>query len=184
MIVPTVHGGADYWRDLIAGNGSPTRFVTPMLAHASIADAPVDAPTPVAGGEALSPPELRHPLGSRTAPLHNVYGPTETTIGRRDLPAMQGHCPRTVTIGGTRPWSLEVLVLDSPAAAGPGRCRGELYLAGVRLARGYHDRPATDRERFVANPFGEPGERMYRTGDLVRWNATASWSTWGAATSR
>jgi hypothetical protein len=47
---------------------------------------------------------------------------------------------------------------------------GEVCLAGLGVARGYHDRPRLTARSFRPDPWsGEPGARMYRTGDLGRW---------------
>ncbi|WP_033289500.1 non-ribosomal peptide synthetase [Amycolatopsis jejuensis] len=138
----------------------------PSFLSAMPDDATVDADVFfVVGAERLDP-ELAHRWGNRRA-LFNAYGPTEVTINSVTW-QYSADDPGPLPIGRPDP-QVRAYVLDAglrPAGTG---VTGELYLAGPKVARGYVNRPGLTAERFVADPFGPPGERMYRTGDLVRW---------------
>jgi acyl carrier protein len=64
-----------------------------------------------------------------------------------------------------------LFVLDGRMRPAPTGVPGELHIGGACLARGYLYRPELTAERFVGNPFADPGEdeRLYKTGDSVRW---------------
>jgi acyl-coenzyme A synthetase/AMP-(fatty) acid ligase/acyl carrier protein len=98
----------------------------------------------------------------------NLYGPTECTTISTWIGPLAGDV--TPPIGRVR-LNMVLYVLDPWMRPVPVGVAGELYIAGDGLARGYHGRPSLTAQRFVADPFGDPGHRMYRSGDIVRWRS-------------
>jgi amino acid adenylation domain-containing protein len=112
---------------------------------------------------------LGRPRNGLPFELVNNYGPTECTVVATSATVPpdgsdHGLPPIGRPIGET---VVRILGADGqPCAAGD---IGEILIGGPSVARGYRGQPALTDERFVADPFGAPGERLYRTGDLGCW---------------
>jgi amino acid adenylation domain-containing protein len=126
----------------------------------------------VIGGDILAAESTR--FWQRHAPgtqLVNEYGPTETVVGSSAYFLPAGRHGAGPTPVGRPIQNLRFYVLDPHLEPVPVGLPGELYIGGAGVARGYLGRPALTAEKFVPEPFAEPGARMYRTGDRARWLA-------------
>ncbi len=159
-----------------AGSGAKSRTIlqcTPSLARILVSDAGnrefvSSLNTLLLGGESL-PSDLAAEILT-IAPnceIHNMYGPTETTIWSSSHPVSEPE--HLIPIG--RPIANSTLhILDDYRQPVPASVTGEIYIGGDGVARGYVNAPAVTAERFVPDPFSDrPGMRLYRTGDLGRY---------------
>lgn len=100
--------------------------------------------------------------------LLNCYSASEThEIACGDIREIvdyeRSYCP----VG--QPLNEHIYILDENRQQVEVGVRGELFVGGDLLARGYLNLPETTAEAFIPNPFDNtPGSRMYRTGDSAR----------------
>jgi amino acid adenylation domain-containing protein len=117
------------------------------------------------GGEAVPAALIHHLRQVFKGEIHNMYGPTETTIWSTSCRVED--VGATVSIG--KPIAnTQIYLLDSGLNPVPIGEIGELYIGGDGVARGYWRRPQLTADRFVTIP-ALGSDRIYRTGDLARF---------------
>jgi amino acid adenylation domain-containing protein len=130
----------------------------------------------VIGSEAAPASALNAWRRHSDVPVINAYGLSETTItvATKEFSGDERSETDVLPVGRPIPGA-ETHILDATLRlVSPGQ-RGELFIGGVVLARGYHRLPAVTATRFVPDPFSNsPGARLYRTGDLARYGPDGS----------
>ncbi|MFG2714906.1 non-ribosomal peptide synthetase [Streptomyces goshikiensis] len=159
-------------RGLIARERVTALHVTAGLFRLFAQEAPESFATVrevLTGGDVIAPTAVRRVLDACPGVVvRAMYGSTEVSSFAAYAEITAPYEPTAAVPVGRPMDTIDARLLDErlrPVADGEV---GELYIAGERLARGYHDRPELTAERFVADPYGAPGTRMYRTGDLMR----------------
>lgn len=126
----------------------------------------------IAGAEVLPASLVRRFHQRLSAELRNAYGPTETTIDVTCWVAPRDVEHRCVPIGRPNA-NMRVYILDEHMQPTPIGVPGQVYIAGVGVARGYWNRPELTAERFIWWQCPDAGAngpiRLYKTGDLGRF---------------
>jgi amino acid adenylation domain-containing protein len=112
-----------------------------------------------------SPTEELMQRFARHSTVFNAYGPTEVTVCASAHKFTSGN--KVQNIGSPLTNTL-AYVLDEFQQLAPIGAFGELCVGGKGLAKGYLNKTALTKEKFIEKPL--PGvSRLYRTGDMVRW---------------
>ena len=144
----------------------------------------------IVGGEKVQPAAFAAWRELETGHIRwlNTYGPTETTVEATawqwpsDEPPLSSdqEVPLGRAVAGA-----SIYVLDRHLNPVPPGVKGELYIGGPGLARGYLERPAQTAAAFLPDRLSPtPGTRMYRTGDLVRYRSDGNLEFVGRADSQ
>jgi amino acid adenylation domain-containing protein/thioester reductase-like protein len=101
--------------------------------------------------------------------LVNAYGPTEASDDITHYIMDSVPDCETISIGKALQ-NTRIYIVDEdmqPCAIGS---KGEIYVSGIGVGRGYINNSHKTKAAFIENPFVDrPGERLYKTGDIGRF---------------
>jgi acyl-coenzyme A synthetase/AMP-(fatty) acid ligase/acyl carrier protein len=171
---PGGHRDPSYLVNLISKEKITTLHFVPSMLRAFLQESdlrPCRSLTKIiCSGEALTS-DLKDEFFSRLdCDLHNLYGPTETSID-----VTHWRCARGEEVGPSVPIgrpiaNTQIYILDQDLNHVPVGVPGELHIGGVGVGRGYWHQPELTREKFILDPFCvQPGARLYKSGDLARY---------------
>lgn len=118
----------------------------------------------IVGGEYFPEKLKKKLLDTTTASIYNMYGPTETTIWSAScrVESEKGN------IIGKPIANTQIYILNKNLQLCPTGVKGQLYIGGKGLSRGYHKQAEATSQKFIDAPFIS-NEKIYNTGDMARW---------------
>jgi len=160
--------------EVIASHGVTTMSVSAGLFHQVIEEGAAGLSGVrqlLAGGDALSARHVRLALEQLPETrLIDGYGPTETTTFACTETLSESSVVNERVLIGRPIANTTVHILDAQMRAVPVGVRGEIYIGGDGLARGYVGRADQTAERFVPDPYSTVGgERLFASGDIGRY---------------
>ena len=130
--------------------------------------------TMLCGGEPLNKQLVQNILPN-IKELWNMYGPTEATIWC----ALQKITDAKQINIGKPIHNLEMLVLNPMKKLVARGIKGELYICGAGLAKGYINHQRLTDEKFTTLKIGMQTKRVYHTGDIAEINENGEVSIYG-----
>lgn len=174
---PGRHQDSVYLQELIAKEQITTIHFVPSMLQVFLEEPGTSSSLQrvFCSGEALSIDVKNHFFNRFQAQLHNLYGPTEAAIDVTYFDCKQLNEIESASVPIGRPIdNIQTYILDANQRQVPIGVAGELYIAGVGLARGYLNLPDLTAARFVPNSIGDSsnsnaGCLFYKTGDRARY---------------
>ncbi len=183
VAAPDGHADPAYLASVIAEEKATVAQFVPSVLDLVLDEDPGSSLQHVfSGGEVLRATTAERVCDVLGAQIHNLYGPTETTIQvahRAGSSAVGQSVPIGTPVAGTT-----LLVLDTRLQPVPVGVRGELYVAGVQVARGYENAAGQTASRFVADLIRRAAHGCTARAMSCAGRRRGNSNTWAAATSR
>lgn len=120
----------------------------------------------ITGGESFSTTLVtKHFETHPNSKLFNEYGPTENTIWTTVKEIKEDYKRNVI---GKPLNNNKIFLLNEDMELVPLGAKGEIFIGGENLAKGYLNSSELTSKRFISNPFNEE-EVLYRTGDFGKW---------------